>query len=178
MNRIKNQNNRPTLRRALCRWAWASPGSQASNGKTSKRRHSPPSPNKAKLAAVAKTQQVRAKTLKEMAQNSLFFFVEPQNYDDKAAKKNLTRDAVAPLQSVIERLSALQEWTAASIHDAVNQVATQLSLGLGKVAQPIRVAVSGTSVSPPIDATLEVLGREVTLRRLHRALEFCTASGS
>jgi glutamyl-tRNA synthetase len=132
--------------------------------------------DEAKLAAVAKTQQERAKTLKEMAQNSVFFFVEPQAYDEKAAKKNLTPDAVAPLQHVIDKLSALQQWTASAIHDSVNQVAVELSLGLGKVAQPIRVAVSGTAVSPPIDVTLEVLGRDTTLHRLHRALAFCNRS--
>jgi glutamyl-tRNA synthetase len=131
----------------------------------------------ARLAAVAKTQQERAKTLKEMAQNSVFFFVEPSTYDEKAAKKNLTKESVGPLQSVIEGLGALDEWEASAIHNAVNDVATQLSLGLGKVAQPIRVAVSGTAVSPPIDLTLEVLGREVTLQRLRKALDFCARAG-
>ena len=58
----------------------------------------------------------------------------------------------------------------------MNQTATELGLGLGKVAQPIRVAVSGTSVSPPIDVTLEVLGRETTLRRLDDALRYAANS--
>jgi glutamyl-tRNA synthetase len=127
-----------------------------------------------KLAAVAKSQQERAKTLKEMAQNSLFFFVEPQSYDEKAAKKNLTPDAAQPLTRVIEELSKLNAWVAADIHDVVNRVAAELSLGLGKVAQPIRVAVSGGAVSPPIDMTLEVLGRETTLARLRRAVAYCS----
>jgi glutamyl-tRNA synthetase len=126
----------------------------------------------ARLAVVAKTQQERAKTLKEMAQNSVFFFVEPSTYDENAAKKNLTKEGAVPLAAVRQKLSDLSQWDAAAIHDAVNQVAVELALGLGKVAQPIRVAVSGTSVSPPIDATLEVLGREVTLMRLARVLEF------
>jgi glutamyl-tRNA synthetase len=128
----------------------------------------------AKLAAVANSQQERAKTLKEMAQNSLFFFVEPQGYDEKAAKKNLTPDAAQPLTRVIEELSKLNAWVAADIHDVVNRVAAELSLGLGKVAQPIRVAVSGGAVSPPIDMTLEVLGRETTLARLQRAVAYCS----
>jgi glutamyl-tRNA synthetase len=128
----------------------------------------------AKLAAVAKSQQERAKTLKEMAQNSVFFFVEPQGYDEKAAKKNLTADAVQPLTRVIEELAKLERWVAADIHDVVNRVAAELSLGLGKVAQPIRVAVSGGAVSPPIDVTLEVLGRDTTLQRLQRAVAYCS----
>lgn len=127
-----------------------------------------------KLAAVAKAQQERAKTLKEMAENSTFFFTEPQGYDEKAAKKNLTAEAVRPLQAVLEKLSSLREWRADAIHHLVNQTATELTLGLGKVAQPIRVAVSGTSVSPPIDITLEVLGRDTTLARLQRALDYAS----
>jgi glutamyl-tRNA synthetase len=128
-----------------------------------------------KLAAVAKAQAERAKTLKEMAQNSLFFFTDLQGYDEKAAKKNLTAEAAVALGAVHEKLAAIQDWSAASIHDAVNQAAAELNLGLGKVAQPIRVAVSGTSVSPPIDITLEVLGRELTLQRIRRALDFIAA---
>lgn len=129
-----------------------------------------------KLAAVAKAQQERAKTLKEMAQNSVFFFQELSGYDEKAAKKNLNADSVAALTTVRDQLSAISEWTASALHDAVNQAATDLGLGLGKVAQPIRVAVSGTSVSPPIDATLEVLGRDTTLARLSAAIAFAQAN--
>ena len=72
----------------------------------------------AKLAAVAKAQQERAKTLKEMAQNSVFFFRDFTGYDEKAAKKNLTAESVAPLRAVRDKLSALDEWTAPAIHDA------------------------------------------------------------
>jgi glutamyl-tRNA synthetase len=110
--------------------------------------------------------------LKEMAQNSVFFFAELKGYDEKAAKKNLNAEAMAPLRAVIAKLTAIEEWTAVSIHVAVNEAATALGVGLGKVAQPVRVAVSGTSVSPPIDVTLEVLGRETTLARLSDALKF------
>jgi glutamyl-tRNA synthetase len=56
----------------------------------------------------------------------------------------------------------------------VNLAAAELQLGLGSVAQPIRVAVSGSSVSPPIDATLEVLGRETTITRLQRAIDYAS----
>ena len=128
-----------------------------------------------KLAAVAKAQQERAKTLKEMAQNSVFFFREPAQYDEKAAKKNLTTEAAPVLDAILAKLQSLDAWSASAIHEAVNAVASELSLGLGKVAQPIRVAVSGTSVSPPIDMTLEVLGRETTLARLKKAADFIRA---
>jgi glutamyl-tRNA synthetase len=128
------------------------------------------------LVAVAKALRERAKTLREMAQNSLFFFRDFSGYDEKAAKKSLTAESVAPLRSVRDKLSALDEWTAAGTHEAVNQTATELGVGLGKVAQPVRVAVVGTSVSPPIDVTLEVLGRATTLRRLDDALRYAAAN--
>ncbi|MGH8235569.1 MAG: glutamate--tRNA ligase [Steroidobacteraceae bacterium] len=124
------------------------------------------------LMAVAKALQVRAKTLREMAQNSVFFFRDFTSYDEKAAKKNLTAESVAPLRAVRDKLSALDEWTAAGAHEAVHQTATELGVDLGKVAQPVRVAVAGTSVSPPIDVTLEALGRQRTLARLQLALEY------
>jgi glutamyl-tRNA synthetase len=128
--------------------------------------------DEAKLVAVAKAQQERAKTLKEMARNSLFFFQDVTSYDEKAAKKNLTAEAVAPLSAVLAKLSVLGGWTAPALHDVVNQTATELGVGMGKVAQPIRVAVSGGTISPPIDVTLEVLGREAVLARLERALAY------
>src|SRR5690606_4580280 len=131
--------------------------------------------DEAKLAAVAKAQQERAKTLKEMAQNSLFFFQALKGYDEKAAKKNLSTENVPALAAVLSRLSALDVWAASAVHDALSAAAAELGVGLGKVAQPLRVAVSGTSVSPPIDATLEVLGRDATLARLEQALMYARA---
>ena len=127
-----------------------------------------------RIAAVARAQQERARTLKEMAQNSVFFFADVKGYDEKAAKKNLTPESAPVLRAVHEKLSALGDWSARAIHESVNEIAATLGVGLGKVAQPIRVAVSGTTVSPPIDVTLEVLGRQVTLERVERAAEFAS----
>jgi glutamyl-tRNA synthetase len=126
----------------------------------------------AKVAAVAKAQQERARTLKEMAENSLFFFRDVTSYEEKAAKKNLTLEAVPLLRAVRDRLALCPQWQAPAIHESIVAVATEHGAGLGKVAQPIRVAVSGGSVSPPIDGTLEILGRETTLQRLDRAIDF------
>ena len=111
-----------------------------------------------------------------MAQNSVFFFTEIKGYDEKAAKKNLNGEAVAPLRTVVEEALARSRNGRLQSHScAVNDAASALGVGLGKVAQPVRVAVSGTSVSPPIDATLEVLGRETTLARLTRAIQYAQA---
>ena len=124
------------------------------------------------LTEVVKAFRERAKTLKEMAENSAFLYREFADYDEKAASKNLIAPAETPLRGLSEVLATLPEWRAASIHAAVARVAEKNGLPLGKVAQPLRVAVSGTAVSPPIDLTLELLGRPKTLARIQRALEY------
>jgi glutamyl-tRNA synthetase len=122
------------------------------------------------LEGVIVAQRERAKTLKEMAENSRFFFTDEIRMDPKAVAKHLTPDGLEGLGKVRARLAALKEWSAAAIHDALNALATELQVGLGKIAQPLRVAVSGSAVSPPIDATLALLGRERALKRLDAAL--------
>ena len=126
-----------------------------------------------KIAAVAKAQQERARTLKEMAENSQFFFRDVTAYDEKAAKKNLTAESAPMLAAVRDQLAALPEWRAPAIHEAIVAVAAAHGAALGKIAQPIRVAVAGGPVSPPIDVTLEILGRATTIARLERAIAAC-----
>jgi glutamyl-tRNA synthetase len=128
------------------------------------------SSDQALLEGVIVAQRERAKTLKEMAQNSRFFFAESVDVDPKAAAKHFAGDALGTLAQVREQLASLPRWDAAAIHAALNGLATRLQTGLGKVAQPLRVAVTGTAVSPPIDATLELLGRDRTLRRIDAVL--------
>jgi glutamyl-tRNA synthetase len=122
------------------------------------------------LEGVILAQRERAKTLKEMAQNSRFFFIDRVEIDPKAAAKHLSGEGVQVLGKVRAQFAGLSEWTAAAIHGALNDLATSLQAGLGKIAQPVRVAVTGTAVSPPIDMTLALLGRERTLARLDAAL--------
>jgi glutamyl-tRNA synthetase len=122
------------------------------------------------LEGVIVAQRERAKTLKEMAQNSRFFFVEQIAIDPKAAAKHLSGEAPTLLAKARARLAALSDWDSAAINAALNELAAQLQSGLGKIAQPLRVAVTGTAVSPPIDATLALLGRQRTLARIDAAL--------
>jgi glutamyl-tRNA synthetase len=131
-----------------------------------------------KVAAVAKAQQERARTLKEMAENSRFFFSDVTSYDQKAAAKNLTAETAPILGAVSEKLAGLPEWRAPAIHTSIMAVAAEKGVGLGKVAQPIRVAICGGTVSPPIDVTLEILGRETTLTRLERARKSVPGAGA
>jgi len=124
------------------------------------------------ILEVVKAQRERAKTLVEMAHNSVFFYKDFDAYDSKDAAAHLKPEAEQPLNMLRERLAALQLWEAQAIHETVTAVAETLGLKLGKIAQPLRVAVAGRAVSPPIDQTLALVGREKTLARLDAALEY------
>ncbi len=122
------------------------------------------------LEGVVAAQRERSRTLKEMAQNSLFFFKDFAAFDEAAARKHLTAEAVPLLQALSTGLAALPDWKADAIHAVINDVASQYGLGMGKVAQPLRVAVSGGAVSPPIDLTVALLGSEKVQARVGRAV--------
>ena len=124
----------------------------------------------ATLESVILSQRERCKTLREMALASRFFFEAPASYDDKAVQKHLTRDTAPLLERTIAALASEPRWDASAIHQAIQAVAESSGVTLGKVAQPVRVAVSGGTVSPPIDRTLEILGRDETMGRLSNAL--------
>jgi glutamyl-tRNA synthetase len=129
------------------------------------------SDNQELLEGVILSQRERAKTMKEMALNSRFFFVDAVELDPKSVSKHLTAATLPTLATVRAMLAALPGWSAPTIHQGLNDLAARLQSGLGKIAQPIRVAVTGTAVSPPIDATLALLGRERTLARIDAALQ-------
>ena len=123
-------------------------------------------------AAVAGALRERASTLREMAEASVYFYREFDDFDAGAARKHLRPVAHAPLESLRAALAGLREWTAPDIADAVAGTAAKAGIGLGKLGQPVRVAVTGRGVSPPFDVTLALVGRERTLARLDRALGF------
>ncbi len=124
------------------------------------------------IVEVVKAYRERAKTLVEMAQSSVFFYKEFDAYDEKAAKKNLKPEVAGPLKELRDRLAALGEWQPEPIHQCVIDTAEATGLNLGKLAQPLRVAVTGGAVSPPIDVTVQLIGRERTLARIDRAIEY------
>ena len=127
------------------------------------------------LLKVIESQRERNKTLVEMSERSVFFYREIEEYDEKAAKKHLKPDTVEPLTAFREKLAGLDSWEQESIHQALVSTAEERELNLGKLAQPVRIAVSGGPVSPPIDVTLWLLGRETTLARIDRLLAYIKA---
>jgi glutamyl-tRNA synthetase len=124
------------------------------------------------LVDVVIAQQERARTLVEMAEISAFFYKDFDVYDEKAARKHLrpvARDALGKIRQVLAEMTV---WTPESLHLAVVDVAESLGLKLGKIAQPLRVAVVGRAASPGIDVTLHLVGQQACLRRIDRALDY------
>ncbi len=116
--------------------------------------------------------QQRSKTLLELVERSAFFFLDIDGYDPKSVKKHFKGRASEVLLAVQAQLRQLDPWSTDSVHDCLHRLAEQRSIGLGKIAQPLRVAVAGVAVSPPIDETLAILGKETTLRRIAAAVEY------
>ncbi|AOZ66845.1 TPA: glutamate--tRNA ligase [Haemophilus influenzae] len=120
----------------------------------------------------------RCKTLKEMARSSRYFFEEFETFDEAAAKKHFKGNAAEALAKVKEKLTALSSWDLHSIHEAIEQTAAELEVGMGKVGMPLRVAVTGSGQSPSMDVTLVGIGRDRVLARIQRAIDFIHAQNA
>ena len=112
----------------------------------------------------------RVQTLKEMAERAAVWFQPLTHYDDAAVAKHLTAAARAPLADARARLAALAAWSAENVSAALHATAEALGLGMGKVAQPLRVAITGTQVSPDIAHTVYLAGQGEALARIDAAL--------
>ena len=128
--------------------------------------------NGPKLTEIVVMLAERCKTLKEMAAASRYFFEEFDGYDENAAKKHLKLAAIEPLEKIKEKLTALSVWDLHNTHEAIEQTATELELGMGKVGMPLRVAVTGSGQSPSMDVTLVGIGQKRTLDRIQKAIDF------
>jgi glutamyl-tRNA synthetase len=124
------------------------------------------------LEDVVKVQAERVKTLKEMAAQSRIFFEGYTEIDEDAAKKHLRPVAAAPLEALAIELQALENWAPGPLHDVINHVAAGLEVGMGKVAQPLRVALTGAGISPSIDKTLWLMGKQRSLEGIAKALAY------
>ena len=126
-------------------------------------------------AMVVEAFRERAETLELMAESARWCFEDFEEIDAKAAKKNLRPVILKPIRLTTERLQALEVWDRQGIEEAIKSVASELELNMGKIGQPVRVAVTGGPVSPPIDVTLELIGQERSVARLRRALDIIEA---
>ncbi len=116
--------------------------------------------------------QPRSKTLQEMADQAHFYYRDTIEFDEKAAKKFLKGNIFEPLKELVSRLEALDDFSEPSLESVFQELLAAYEIKLGKIAQPVRVALTGTSVSPGIFEVIEVLGRQRVLPRLEKAIEF------
>lgn len=125
----------------------------------------------ADLSLVADLLREKSKTLVEMADLAVYFYQDFSEFNPTAAKKHLRPVAEEPLKLIQQKLSVITAWTIENIHQAIKDTATELSIGMGKVGMPLRVAITGAGQSPSIDATAFLIGQEKCLKRLSMALK-------
>ncbi|MEJ2308935.1 MAG: glutamate--tRNA ligase [Gammaproteobacteria bacterium] len=124
------------------------------------------------LFAVCEAQRERASTLVELAAISRFYYEDFDAFDPGAAKKAFKGDAATALRAVSAKLAALEAWQREPLHAAVAATVEELGVGFGKVAMPLRIAVTGGAPSPDLDMTLWLIGKEACLRRIDKAISF------
>lgn len=112
-----------------------------------------------------------------MADGVLFYFQEEIVYEAKAAQKFLKPAIREPLGLLIEQMEGQEEFTDQSVEAAFVQTMEKSGLKLGKIAQPVRVALTGKTVSPGIFEIIRVLGKEATLNRLKQATDYISEHG-
>lgn len=122
------------------------------------------------LDLLVSIQAERCKTLSEMCEKSLYFFQDEIEYDPAAVKKHLRPVIYEPLVALKKRFGEITDWTSEPLQGCINDVGASFDLSMGKIAQPLRVAVTGSSSSPSIDMTLTLIGKDRVLQRLSEAL--------
>ena len=117
----------------------------------------------------------RATTLRELAATVFYLYEDNIKVDEGSAKKQLRPVMLEPVRTLVEKLEAIDDWSAANVHSALEAAAEVHGLKFGKIGQPVRVAVTGGPVSPPIDVTMELVGKRRTLQRLGDAVTYMEA---
>lgn len=125
----------------------------------------------ARLPALVTALRERNQTLVGMAEMARYFFSEGVPLDEKAATKHLNADGLKVLGTVRARIEGMEDFSPPAIEALVKEVSEQAGVGMGKVAQPLRVAVTGGTASPGIGETLSLVGKPEVLRRLDAALK-------
>jgi glutamyl-tRNA synthetase len=127
------------------------------------------------FVTLASAVRPRSKTFVDAAEQSRFALRggDAVVYDAKAVEKNLTKnegEGLGVLRALRDEVASIEPFTPDAINGALHAFAEQRTLGMGKVAQPLRVALTGNTVSPPIGETLAVLGKQRTLARIDACL--------
>jgi glutamyl-tRNA synthetase len=128
--------------------------------------------DKSFIGQIVTDMKPRAKTLVEMAEASLFYFQDPVPYDAEAAGKFLKTDVTSHLDAVARKLPALTHYSKDGIEQFLRTLAEEEQIKLKIIAQPLRVALTGKTVSPGIDEIMVTLGKDRVIRRIRQALDY------
>ncbi len=112
----------------------------------------------------------RAKTLVELANSADYFFVDEVKYEEAARKKFLTPEVLPIFETLIESLSSLDEFTVPELQKIFGEITDKRGLKLVQIAQPVRVAITGGTVSPGIFEVMEIMGKDRVIERLKKAI--------
>ena len=123
------------------------------------------------LEELIEFQKDRVHTLTELAEKSVFFYSDFDEYDNKLAAKHLIAEVLEPMSKFCQSLEELNDWESIKIKNIFESTINQYEIDFGMLAQPVRVAITGTGISPSIDQTLYLLGKAKSLVRLHRAID-------
>ena len=123
-------------------------------------------------AKVIETLQPRSKTLVDMADAALFYYLEDISYEEKAARKFLKSTALEPLKLLVQKLESSDNFSEKNLEDVFKAVMEATGLKLGKIAQPVRVALTGQTASPGIFEIIAILGPGRVIQRLKQAISF------
>lgn len=127
------------------------------------------------LTDLVMVQAERCRTLAEMAEKSRCFYQDAVEYDEDAVKKHLRPVILAPLTALYERLCHVDAWERDSLQQCINDVSAEFDINMGKIAQPLRVSITGSGMSPAIDMTLTLIGKQRVIQRLEHALQLIRA---
>ncbi|MFC1534376.1 glutamate--tRNA ligase [Thermodesulfobacteriota bacterium] len=127
------------------------------------------------LYKAVETLKMRSRTLAEMAENALFYFKKKFSYDEKGDKRFLKGDILGLMEDIREKLNNDKDFSRKGLEDIFKNFLKDKDIKLGKIAQPLRVALTGKTVSPGIFEVMEVLGKEETLERLTNAISYISA---
>ena len=123
------------------------------------------------LINVVKVFRERAETMLHMAESCRYCYEDFKELDLKSVKKHLRPVILEPLKSVSKKFNQLSEWSSENIESCIKDTVASYDITMGKLGQPLRVAVTGGSVSPPIDKTIWLIGKDRILRRLEQAIK-------
>ncbi len=129
-----------------------------------------------KLIKIVNILKERAKTLVDIADSAEYFFIEEVKYEESARKKFLIPESVPIFEALIDKLSSLTDFTISELQSVFGEIIEKRGLKLVQVAQPVRVALTGGTVSPGIFEVMEILGKEKVIERLKRAVHHISTS--